>query len=75
MLLVFRNEYMVFTMASFLLHTVQTVEFLEIPITKYLWSQEQSGTQNKIKHLYVHMLTDIRNDKWHKWTLNISSCS
>lgn len=50
MLLVFRNEYIFSTTASFLLHTAQTVKFIEIPITKYLWSQEHSGMQNKIKH-------------------------
>lgn len=75
MFLEFRNKYMFFTIASFLFYKAQTVEFIEIPITKYLGSQEQSGTQNKIKHLYVHVLTDIRKDKWLKWTLNISSCS
>lgn len=50
---------MFFTAASFLLHTSQTVKFTEIPITKH-YEAKNRVTQNKIKHLYVHMLTDIK---------------
>lgn len=54
-----------------LLHS-STLNFIGNPMTKYLWSQKQSGIQNQ--HFYIYMLTDIRKDKWHKQTLYYNPC-